>query len=62
MSEAIVLGLGVHRDFAHCYANVYSINTLIRVKSASYCDHNRNYSFINNLYLVNTLTLDFYDY
>lgn len=62
MSEAIVLGLGVHRDLAHCYAGVHSINTLIRVKSASHRDHSRDHSLINDFYLANTSTLDLHDH
>ncbi len=62
MNEAIVLKLNVYRDFAHYYVNVYFVNTLIRVKSASYRNHNCNYNFVNNVYFVNILTFNFYDY
>jgi hypothetical protein len=62
VNEAIVFKLGVYDDFAHYYVNVYLINILIRVKSASYRNYNRNYSFVNNLYFVNTSTLNFHNY
>jgi len=62
VSEAIVFGLDVYRDLAHCYASVHLANTLIRVKSASYCDHSRDHSLVNDLYFINTSTLDLHDH
>jgi len=62
VSEAIVFELDVRRDLAHCYVSVHSTNTLIRVKSAFYRNHSRNYSLVNNFYFVNTSTLDLYDH
>jgi len=62
VGEAIVLELSVHRDFAHCHAGVHLANTLIRVKGASYRDHSRDHSLVNNFYFANTSTFDLYDH
>jgi len=62
VNEAIVFELDVHRDFAHYYVDVHSINTSIRVKSAFYCDYNCDYNFVNNFYFVNNLIFDLYNY
>jgi len=62
VSEAIVLKLDVYRDFAHYYVDVHLINILIRIKSVSYRDHSRNYSLVNNFYLVNISTLNLHNY
>ncbi len=62
MNEVIVLELSVHRDFAHCHVDVHFVDTLIRVKNASYRNYNRDYSLVNDFYFVDTSTLDLHDH